>query len=65
MADRDDFYRQRDALNGGTDSPWVEAGTFNQWHQALADSQNSTVPDMRADDDNRFSGVLSQSDLAG
>lgn len=62
-----DFYRDRDKLNGGTDNVWVEAGSFNQWHSALDDIAApgpAGIVDQRADDDTRFSDVLSQSDLA-
>lgn len=60
-------YRDRDRLNGGTDSPWVKAADFNLWAEAI-DTDADSVPDvidMRADDDSRFSGVLSQADLSG
>lgn len=56
----DGFYRQRDDLVGGQDTPWnVPAADFD-----LGEGLVTDTPDMRADDDNRFSGVLSQSDLA-
>lgn len=61
-------YRDRDRLNGGTDSPWVEAGTFNQWADAMdadADSVADTIDVRRGGAGQAsFSGTLSQSDLA-
>lgn len=61
-------YRDRDRLVGGTDSPWVEAGTFNGWVDAIdtdADSVADTI-DMRRGGAGQAStgGTLSQSDLA-
>lgn len=64
-----DFYRERDRLAGGTDSEWVQAANYAQWQQATdfqdGDADDSAdVVDMRGDDSTRFTGVLSQSDLA-
>jgi hypothetical protein len=50
-----DFYDERDDLVGGTDTIWTPDWTGRDW---------APVVDQRADDDNRFSGVLSQSELA-
>ena len=50
------FYDQRDDLVGGTDTQWSP-----NWD---GEDGRSTTADLRADDNNRFSGVLSQSDLA-
>lgn len=50
------FYDQRDDMVGGTDTVWSP-----NWDGE--DGRSETV-DVRADDNNRFSGVLSQSDLA-
>lgn len=61
-------YRDRDRMNGGTDSPWVRAGDFNQWASAIdADADSvADVIDMRRGGAGQpeFSGTLSQSDLA-
>ena len=57
----DGFYRQRDDLVGGQDTPWnVPAADFDQGGEFSTGSV-----DMRGDDDTRFSGTLSQSGLAG
>ena len=64
-----DFYRERDRLVGGTDNQYVRGADFGQWQQAAdfqdgdADDSDDVV-DMRGDDDTRFSGVLSQAELA-
>lgn len=55
----DDMYRDRDRLVGGTENVWVDAANFNQF-----DRDDSPTVDQRADDNTRFSGTLSQSDLA-
>ena len=58
-----DFYRERDRLNGGTDNQYTRAADFSLGAIDQDGDSEDTV-DMRADDDSRTSGVLSQSDLA-
>lgn len=58
-----DFYRDRDQLVGGTNTPWTAAADFS-----LAaidqDGDSEDTSDMRADDNSRFSKTLTQQDLA-
>lgn len=58
-----DFYRERDRMIGGNDNQYSAAADFSL--AALdQDGDAEDNADMRADDSTRFSGVLSQSELA-
>lgn len=54
-----DLYRDRDRLVGGTSNVWTDAANFDQF-----DQDDSPTVDERADDNDRFTGPLSQAELA-